>query len=85
MHTVDLLDRALRTVETLGYQVRQDWLDGAEAACEIKGQKWLFLDLASSPLDKLHVVAEVLSRRVGRAPRRHRPVLRRFIETRHAA
>jgi hypothetical protein len=62
MHTVELLERALRAAEGLGYRVRQEWLDGPGAGCEIKGEKWLFLDLASNPLDQLDVVAGVLSR-----------------------
>jgi hypothetical protein len=85
MHTVELLERALRAAETLGYTVRQDWLDGAEAACEIKGQKWLFLDLASSPLDKLHVVAEMLSREWAERRDGIDPTLRQFIDMRRAA
>jgi hypothetical protein len=85
MHTVELLERALRTVGALGYKVRQDWLDGAEAGCEIRGQKWLFLDLASTPLDKLHVVADVLARELAERREGIDPALRRFIDTRRAA
>jgi hypothetical protein len=60
MHTVDLLERALAAARELGYRVRQEWLGATGGACEIKGQKWLFLDLALSPYDQLQVVAEGL-------------------------
>ena len=61
MHTVDLLEQALELATSLGYQVRQDWLGGSGGgACQLKGQKWLFIDLASSPLEQLDQVAEAL-------------------------
>jgi hypothetical protein len=86
MHTVDLLDRALRAVEGLGYRVRQELLDGTgSGACMIKGQKWLFLDLASSHLDRLHVVAEVLTREVAQRTVALDPPLRELIRSRPAA
>ena len=64
MHTVDLLERALRVIESLGYRIRQDWLDCPQGSCEIRGQKWLFLDLASGPAEHLHLVADTLAREV---------------------
>jgi len=84
MHTVDLLDQALRAAEELGYHVRQEWLDGTSGGCEIKGEKWLFLDLAQTPLEQLHVVADELSRE--RAERRAQltPPLRQFLDSRAA-
>jgi len=69
MHTLDKLERAIAAVEQLGYRVRQDWLGGGSGGggtggggCEIRGQKWLFLDLSQSPADQLDVVTEVLRR-----------------------
>ena len=85
MHTVDLLERALLAVEGLGYRVRQDWLDGQGGGCEIKGQKWLFLDLASGPAEQLHLVAEVLAREVAERRVALDPPLRRFLDGRRAA
>ncbi len=94
MHTVELLDRALRAAEGLGYRVRQDWLDGPGAGCEIKGQKWLFLDLASSPLDQLDIVAGVLSRELSERraadtaasdPALIDPAVQQLLEARRAA
>jgi hypothetical protein len=95
MHTVELLERALRAAEGLGFRIRQDWLDGPGAGCEIKGEKWLFLDLGSSPLDQLDVVAGVLSRELSQRrasddvstqnPATLDPVLRQYLEERRAA
>ena len=65
MHTVDLLEEAVATAIRLGYKLRQDWLGGGGGGCEIKGQKWLFLDLALSPSDQLAQVVDTL----GREPR----------------
>jgi len=63
MHTLDMLERAIAAVEKLGYRVRQEWLGGdGGGGCEIRGQKWLFLDLAQNPADQLEVVADVLRR-----------------------
>lgn len=95
MHTVELLERALRAAEQIGYRVRQDWLDGPGAGCEIKGEKWLFLDLASSPLDQLDVVASVLARELNERranmeataqdPPLIDPAVRQFLDERRAA
>ncbi|MCA9263215.1 MAG: hypothetical protein KDA60_05180 [Planctomycetales bacterium] len=61
MHTVELLDEALRVAETLGYKIRQEYLGGAAGgACEIGGQKWLFVDLAFNASEQLDQVAEAL-------------------------
>ena len=61
MHTVELLEEALAAAEALGYQVRQDWLGAAGGgACEIKGRKWIFLDLAAGPADQLDQVRQAL-------------------------
>lgn len=62
MHTVELLEEAIRAAETLGYLVRQDWLGGAGGDCVIKGRKWLFLDLAQSVPERLQLVLAALSR-----------------------
>jgi hypothetical protein len=61
MHTVELLKQALRYAEQLGYTVRQEWLGGAGGgACEIKGRKYLFLDLTAGPADQLDQVVDAL-------------------------
>lgn len=54
MHTVDLLEEALRAAEALGYQVRREWLGGVGGgSCEIKGRRHLFIDLSLSLPDQL--------------------------------
>ncbi|MFH1264819.1 MAG: hypothetical protein ABIK89_03785 [Planctomycetota bacterium] len=63
MHTVELLEEAITLAEKAGYQVRQEWLGGNGGGdCEIKGQRWIFLDLAVGPLDHLELVLQVLQR-----------------------
>lgn len=61
MHTVDLLDEALRIAAQLGYRVRQEWLGGSGGgACEFNGSKWIFLDLALASSEQLEQVVEAL-------------------------
>jgi hypothetical protein len=73
MHTVELLDAALRLASQAGYRHRQDWLgsepgclpgqatnNGAGGVCQFAGQKWLFLDLGHSPGEQLDVVLDAL-------------------------
>jgi hypothetical protein len=61
MHTVELLDEAIDLAKRTGFVVREEWLGGAPAgACEYKGRRWLFLDLALSPHEKLDVVLAAL-------------------------
>lgn len=62
MHTVEALERCLSVAEELGYQIRQEWLDGAGGgACEFAGRKWLFVDLSLSAVDQLQQVADSLA------------------------
>jgi len=63
MHTVDLLGEAVALAEHLGYRTRQEWLGGnGGGGCELKGHKWLFLDLALGPADQLDQVLDTLRR-----------------------
>jgi hypothetical protein len=62
MHTVEMLEIALKKARSLGYEVRAEWLGGCGGACEIKGRKWLFLDLALTPAEQLEQVLEGLQR-----------------------
>jgi hypothetical protein len=62
MHTVEMLEQAIARATAAGFVVRQDWLGGATAgACEFKGRKWLFLDLAQSPTEQLNLVLGALA------------------------
>ena len=61
MHTVELLDAALATARSLGYQVRFEWLGGScGGSCELKGQKCIFVDMALTSAEQLAHVAEAL-------------------------
>jgi hypothetical protein len=63
MHAVDLMEEAIRAAVALGYKVRQEWLGGADGgACEIKGRKYLFLDLSLSVHERLRLVLDALHR-----------------------
>jgi hypothetical protein len=62
MHTVEQLDQLIRLARELGYTVRQEWLGGnGGGACELRGQKHLFVDLANSAAEQLDTVTEVLA------------------------
>jgi hypothetical protein len=66
MHTVVLLAHALNLAERLGYVVRQEWLDGGGGGgCELRGRKFLFIDLATPPGDQLEVVLRLLRNEPG--------------------
>lgn len=61
MHTVELLEEATSLATRLGFKIRQEWFGGSAAgACEIKGQKWIFIDLALSPGEQLEQVLAAL-------------------------
>jgi hypothetical protein len=81
MHTVELLAHALDVAQRLGYALRQDWLDGnGGGGCELRGRRYLFVDLATSAADQLEMVLGVLRREPRAAelpmPQRLRDVLR---------
>jgi hypothetical protein len=61
MHTIELLAEALDLAGRLGYELRQEWLGGnGGGACELRGAKILFLDLALGPAEQLDVVLDAL-------------------------
>jgi hypothetical protein len=66
MHTVVLLAHALNLAERLGYIVRQEWIEGNRGGgCELRGRKFLFIDLAAPHGDQLEMVLSVLRREPG--------------------
>ena len=86
MHTVELLEEAIRLAERVGYRVRQDWLGGSGGGgCEIKGRRWLFLDLAVGPLEQFEQVVDTLRREpeASSLPMSHQ--LREFLQVRKSA
>jgi hypothetical protein len=61
MHTVEILGYCLDVARRLGYEIRQDWLDGnGGGGCVLRGRKILFLDLAQNPSEQLDQVLETL-------------------------
>jgi hypothetical protein len=61
MHTIELLDQAVGLAKRLGYAIRQDSFAGCGGGgCELKGRKFLFLDLDLDPEEQLEQVAAVL-------------------------
>ena len=61
MHTVELLEYALVVARKLGYQVREEWLAGQGGGhCLLRGEKWIFLDLAHTRQEQLNQVLEAL-------------------------
>jgi hypothetical protein len=61
MLTVELLKEAIGLARQLGYQISEEWLNGhGGGMCELKGQKWLFLDLGLGPSEQLDVVVSAL-------------------------
>jgi hypothetical protein len=61
MHTVELLRQALDAARQVGYTVRQEWLGGSSGgACQLKGRKLLFLDVAGGPAEQLEQVLTAL-------------------------
>ena len=61
MGTVELMEQAVATAESLGYGIRHEFLGGVGGgACEIAGRKWIFVDLALSAMDQMGQVVEAL-------------------------
>ena len=86
MHTVHLLDAAIRHTRELGIHVRADWLDGASGGeCEISGELWLFLDLTQSPQERLDVVTQCLAAHALRAKTQLPQELQSMLKSRPAA
>lgn len=69
MHSVEMIESAIEVAERLGYEIRQEWLGGATGGCcELRGAKWLFLDLSLPAEDRLAQLADVLAQdsRIGK-------------------
>jgi hypothetical protein len=61
MRTLELLDYLIELARRLGFEIREEWLDGVgEGACEIRGQRVLFVDLSLPPVDRLVQIAHSL-------------------------
>ena len=61
MRTLELLDYLTELARRLGYEIREEWLDGqGGGACQIKGQKILFVDQSLPPSERVDQVARSL-------------------------
>ena len=86
MHTADLLEEALKVAQTLGFNIRHVWLDGSGGGgCEIRGQRWIFVDLALSPSEQLAQVTEALEGLPESTTLPIRPELRSLLKLRKSA
>ncbi len=66
MDMKEKLRAALAEIQSHGYQIREEWLDGAGGgACEIHGRKVYFEDISASLPERLET-AEVFLRELGR-------------------
>ena len=62
MTVVEQLDEAIGLLERQGIEVRVEYLDEIPGGlCRVGEKARVYLDLASSPLDQLETVMEVLS------------------------
>lgn len=84
MHTVELLEEATQVAAALGYLVRQEWLSGGGGTCELKGKKWLFVDLSLTYTEQLDQVLAAI-RAVSHDLTPISPDLERALKPRRAA
>jgi hypothetical protein len=70
MHRVEMLEQLLAQAASRGLVIRQEWLGGRGGGlCEMRGQSYLFVDLALSVAEQLAQVAEALERHSVALPR----------------
>lgn len=61
MHTAQLLAQAIDAARRLGFDVREDVLDGAGGGhCLIRGKKWLMIDVTQSYREQLSDVIDAI-------------------------
>jgi hypothetical protein len=61
MHAVEMLSESLVLARQLGYQIREDQLEGAGGGhCLIRGRKWLLLDITQSADEQLRDVLDAV-------------------------
>lgn len=86
MHTIELLEQALAAATEAGWVVRHEWLNGAAAgACEIKGRRHVFVDLALSPREQLDQVLGAMAQANLPQPLLAHPHLQALLQRRKAA
>jgi hypothetical protein len=88
MLTVEALDQALQAARRLGFKVRMEWLNGdGGGACEIRGEKWIFIDLACNADEQLATVLDALAHEADESvlPLPLQPDLQRLVAHRKSA
>jgi hypothetical protein len=86
VHCVDLLELSLDCASRLGYRLCEDAPGGSPSGvCELKGQKWLFLDPAQTPRERLQIVIDALAADPTVQSASLPPPLKRVVLTRRAA
>ena len=66
MHATALLAEAVDLARQLGYQIREEDLEGAGGGhCTFGGKKWLLLDVTQSPREQLADVTDALREEPG--------------------
>ena len=59
---VKRLQHRIDVAKAMGFEVRNEWLDGPETTwCELRGVKILFLDLSQSATEQLEQVEQAIS------------------------
>jgi hypothetical protein len=88
MHTVEVLEQAIESARRLGFKIRMEWLGGnSGGSCEIRGEPWIFIDLALSADEQLAVVLDALEQEADQTvlPLPIQPTLQRLIQQRKSA
>jgi hypothetical protein len=86
MHTVELLEEAISTAESLGFHLRYEWLDGIGGGpCKFGGQQIIFVDLALSPREQFEQVLEALREAPNTASLALSASLRQILDLRKSA
>ena len=86
IHSVELLEMALKVSVRLGYRVQEDLLGGFPGgACHFKGNKWLVVDPSQPCRERLQVVLDTLAGDPDIALVEVPPVLARAMKRRSAA
>lgn len=63
MHSVDLLEEAIRLAQNSGYEVRQEWLgERGGGVCRIGDKQVLFVDLSLTAQEQLDQIVDALGK-----------------------
>ncbi|HEX3870005.1 MAG TPA: hypothetical protein VHV77_06195 [Pirellulales bacterium] len=80
-----MLEHAVDAARRLGFKVREDWLGGSFGVCELRGNRWIFLDMAQSPTDRLQAVIDAIRTEPGLHRMTIVPQLSRLLDMRLTA